>query len=174
MAHSAGAMAATIVEAFKPRTVVDVGCGGGHLLSALRDRGVSVKGFEYSAAALEICRSKGLDVQQLDLERDTPPDIHVDVVISTEVAEHLPASCADRFVDVLCRLSNTVVLTAAEPSGGGTDHVNEQPNAYWIEKFRQRGFRFEEELSRRWRQSWREVGVAHCFENSLMVFTHGT
>jgi SAM-dependent methyltransferase len=170
MLVSATTMAASIADAFNPSSVVDVGCGGGHLLDALRKLGVGGTGLEYSSAALAICRAKGLCVVEFDLEHDATPPLRADVVISTEVAEHLPLSCADRFVDILTALADIVVLTAAVPSGEGTDHVNEQPNEYWIEKFSQRSYKLDEELSMRWRERWGLAGVAHCFSSSVMVF----
>ena len=139
-------------------------------MAVLRERGVKVQGFEYSDAALDICRDRGLTTTKLDIEHDPFPDLRVDVVISTEVAEHLPESCADRFVSLLLSLSSTVVLTAAVPGVCGTDHVNEQPNEYWIRKFEARGYRFDDHLAQTWRNEWSRKGVAACFASSVMVF----
>jgi hypothetical protein len=55
-------------------------------------------------------------VIQFDLENDTlPSDYITDIALSTEVAEHLPKSYADHFVDTLCSIANNIVITAAEP-----------------------------------------------------------
>jgi len=170
MARSAETIAQTVVDELRPGRVIDVGCGTGLLLAALRRHGVQGSGFEYARAALEVCWQRGLDVQRLDLEHDPIPADRADVIISTEVAEHLPANCADRFVQILTRMGPWVVLTAAVPGSGGTDHVNEQPNEYWIEKFAQHGFGYERERSLSWRQQWARAGVGHCFASSLMLF----
>lgn len=170
MKLSAAAIADSIMRAFSPRSVVDVGCGTGVLMQAMREREVQCTGLEYASAAISLCRSRGLDVHQLDIEADPIPDVRADVVVSTEVAEHLPASSADRFVELLCTIARTVVMTAAVPGIGGTDHVNEQPNEYWIEKFAARGLAFDRELTSEWRRSWADRGVAHCFASAVMVF----
>jgi SAM-dependent methyltransferase len=170
MESSAQIIAATIVEELKPRSVVDVGCGSGRLLEVVAQLGVSGLGLEYAEAGVALCRRRGLTVIQFDIEHHAFPNDSADLVISTEVAEHLPASCADRFVDLLCHLANQVVLTAAEPGVDGTDHVNEQPTQYWIAKFTARGYRFDQERSHRWRVAWRNQGVAHCFASTVMVF----
>ena len=131
-----------------------------------------VFGVDYSDAALMYCRARMLGVAKLDLERDAC-DIGrtFDVAISMEVAEHLPGSVADRYVDFLVSLSNIVVLTAAPPGQGGTDHVNEQPASYWITKFQQRGFEQDEGLSQRWGETWKAAGnVASIYYKNLMVF----
>jgi SAM-dependent methyltransferase len=170
MACSAEAMADAIIAAFSPSTVIDVGCGSGNLLLALKIRGVRGVGYEYSAAALALCRQRALDVRRLDIERDPMPSGRADVVISTEVAEHLPESCADRFVDLLTGLADNVVLTAALPGQGGTDHVNEQPNEYWIAKFAGRGLFLDEMITSLWRRTWPERGVIANLSTNVLVF----
>lgn len=170
--RSAGTMSSSIVSDLAPKTVVDVGCGTGALLEALRDRGCEVFGFEYSKAGLEYCRSRHLDVEVFDLESDVlRSDRTFDVAISVEVAEHLPERVADRYVDLLARLAPTIVFTAAPPGQGGIDHVNEQPPGYWIHKFQQRGLEHNRELSDKWRERWKADGdVETWYCQNLMVF----
>lgn len=174
MAKSCDTIAESIIDAFSPKSLVDVGCGNGLLLSALKRRGISCRGAEYSKAAIDACRLQGLDVIKFDLEHNMLPKHFQtsDVVTSTEVAEHLPEACADRFVDVLCAIADTVVLTAAEPLSHsfGTDHVNEQPKEYWIEKFESRGFKYNQDLSMRWRKHWKDRDVARFLCDTVMVF----
>jgi SAM-dependent methyltransferase len=169
---SAVPMAASIINHFRPKTVVDVGCGTGLLLAELTGRGASGQGLEYSEAACNICKARGLNVRRYDIEKGPPAGLRADVVISMEVAEHLAESFADRFVDLLCATSDAVVLTAAKPGPvQGVDHVNEQPEEYWIAKFESRGRVFERELSGQWRSEWKEAGVAWCFYSTLMIFS---
>ena len=174
--RSVGTMSESIYSEFKPKSVIDVGCGTGVLLEALRKRGCEVCGLEYSEAALRLCRAQHLPVMKFNLERDVFTDQRLfDVAISTEVAEHLPARVADRYINLLTRLSSVIVFTAAPPGQGGrvgTDHVNEQPPSYWIAKFHQRGFKHHEALSGTWREKWKAAGdVALCYYQNLMIFT---
>lgn len=170
--ESAGSIADSIVGELRPRRVVDVGCGTGALLEVLRDRGCEVFGFEYSKAALAYCRERKLDVAKFDLEKDVLHDNRTfDVAVSMEVAEHLPAAVADRYVDLLVRLADTVVFTAAPPGQGGNDHVNEQLPEYWVGKFAQREFRLDDTRSRRWREAWQAGGkVQDWYYKNLMIF----
>lgn len=171
-AGSAGAISQSIVADLRPRSVIDVGCGTGALLEALRDRGCEVLGLEYSSAAIRFCRKRRLEVIKCDLNRaELTLDRTFDVAISLEVAEHLPEASAARYVALLSRLSDFVVLTAAPPGQGGVDHVNEQPKEYWVESFSRLGFVNDELLVANWSKSWREGGevVAWYYEN-LMVF----
>lgn len=116
-----------------------------------------------------------MDVTKFDLERDMlSKGFKADVVVSTEVAEHLPEQCADRFVGILCAIANKVVMTAAEPGSmqatGDLSHVNEQPKEYWIEKFVDKGFKYDEDISDRFRTQWKESEVSPWFVRGLMVF----
>ena len=164
-------IARSIVRDTAPRTLIDVGCGGGFLLAAVAERGVTCFGLEYSQAGIELCRSAGLDVRQFDLEHDTFADGPFDVAVSMEVAEHLPASVADRFVDLLAGVAPIVVFTAARPGQVGTDHVNEQPPGYWIARFAARGFAPNEAVAAFWQGEWERLGVIECYRDNLMVFS---
>lgn len=170
---SAPAISRSIIEAFSPSTVIDVGCGTGALLMELKSLGATVSGLEYSRVGLEMCQSRGLDVHRFDLESDEIPAGlgHFDVLISMEVAEHLPETLADRYVELICSLSDTVVFTAAVPGQGGRDHVNEQPHDYWISKFEARGYRHDDQLSNDWRENWKAEGVVLWYYQNIMVFT---
>src|SRR5262245_20645293 len=60
--RSVGTMSESIYSAFHPTCVIDVGCGTGALLNALRKRGCEVLGLEYSEAALRSCHAQQLPV----------------------------------------------------------------------------------------------------------------
>lgn len=68
--ESAVPVSNSIISYLRPRSVIDVGCGTGALLSAFREQGLRVAGLEYSEAALEYCRRRGLAVTKFDIERD--------------------------------------------------------------------------------------------------------
>ena len=76
-----------------------------------------------------------------DVGREFDLNRRFDLVQSLEVAEHLPAACADTFVDNLARHGDVILFSAAVPGQGGEHHVNEQPYEYWRSKFAQRGYR---------------------------------
>lgn len=170
MAKSAVLIARSLTQKYNPRVVVDVGCGSGAILSAFKETGVDVIGFEYANAALRLCKAKGLNVRKFDLESPETVECSADVVISTEVAEHLPEKCADRYVEMLCRLGPIVVVTAATPGQGGTDHVNEQPNEYWIRKFEVEGWMWDSIETGNLRKDWSTLGVEIRRAKNVMVF----
>lgn len=169
---SAPAICASIMADLSPRTVIDVGCGTGALLEKLREAGCIVLGLEYAEAGRDFCHKRGLDVRPFDIAHDSLDNPQTyDVVVSMEVAEHLPGPIADRYVDLLARLGKTIVFTAAQPGQGGTDHVNEQPHEYWIDKFGARGRILDWTLTSRWRAAWKDSGtVQSWYYNNLLVF----
>lgn len=82
-----------------------------------------------------------------------------DLVISSEVAEHLPEEKAQIFITNLTNHASSIIyFTAAEPGQGGVDHINEQPHEYWIEKFNLNGFIFLKDKSKELRDYLQKNG----------------
>ena len=70
--------------------LLDVGCGSGELLEALRDDGWRVRGVEPSTRSAEIARTqRGLDVQTAAFDDAALPESSCDVVVLAAVLEHL-------------------------------------------------------------------------------------
>lgn len=165
-------MARSIVETFHPQSVIDIGCGSGALLVELRKLGVRLLlGLDFSDAGLDIARARGLDVRKFDITTDrwTGKEMF-DVAVSMETAEHLPASAADRYVELLCSLAPVVIFTAAHPGQGGIGHLNEQPPEYWKRLFTAQGFQPLEKVVSDWQTDWRSASVARFYTNNLMIF----
>jgi len=132
-----------------PDTVIDVGCGPGHLMKVLEERGVDVFGVDISTAAIRRTREKGLDVAEFDLRVSSKlPGIPYNVAVCCEVAEHLESQYADELVRKLTEAAPIVFMTAAEPDGApGLFHVNEQEHEYWIALMEEHGYLLDNELT---------------------------
>lgn len=165
-------VADAIFRQFHPHHVHDIGCGPGQLIARLADHGVQVHGVDGSRHCIETALAVGgavnciehVDIRELEeLSRS-------DLVICTEVAEHLDAAHADHLVSLLCSAMAPVIFTAAPPGQGGHHHVNEQPPEYWREKFMARGLIYDSpattELRDRW---WGLKRLSHMTRN-VMVF----
>jgi SAM-dependent methyltransferase len=98
------------------RVLLDVGCGTGHHLAALRERGYEAAGVDGSPAMLEHARraNPGSDLRLGDVERLPFPDRGFDVVLCVEVLRYLPRmdGCLREIARVL-RPGGTALLTAA-------------------------------------------------------------
>lgn len=170
-ANSYPIMAATIVHRFNPASVIDVGCGSGGLLQALSAAGnITCAGFEHSGEGRALCGQKGLLVDFVDLTKPLVIDRAHDLVICFEVAEHLPKYCADQLVASLASGPDRILFSAATPGQGGNDHVNEQFNSYWIEKFRLQNFVYDKTLTEEIRAEWQASKVVRWLANNAMVF----
>ena len=81
--------------------VVDVGCGRGELLGLLTARGVSARGVDLNPAMVELCRSRGLTVEQGDalsyLERQE--DGRIGGLIAVQVVEHFTPAYLVKFLE---------------------------------------------------------------------------
>jgi SAM-dependent methyltransferase len=169
--QSAEVIAHSIVQAFHPSSVVDVGCGTGVLLDRLQTHGVEVKGLEYAQAALDFCQRRQLDVIKFDVETDYLPEIgKADVVVSMEVGHQLHEASADRYVDLLCQVADLVIFSSETPGTKDRYPRNAKPHSYWIEKFGQRDYRFDDTLSLQWRKKWQTKDIAPWFYRNLMLF----
>jgi 2-polyprenyl-3-methyl-5-hydroxy-6-metoxy-1,4-benzoquinol methylase len=89
-----------LLDSFEPfrknNRIIDVGCGAGHFLALALTRGWEVYGSEFSPAALDLCRKKGIimvegSIANPSLQPDGFGALHgsFDVVTSFEVIEHI-------------------------------------------------------------------------------------
>lgn len=76
------------VTVFNVRSIVDLGCGDGSLLSLLQDIDIPMWGYDAGAQNIERAREFGLDVRFGDVTRDTDL-VMGDLVVATEMVEHL-------------------------------------------------------------------------------------
>ncbi len=127
-----------IIKSFECSSVVDVGCGIGTWLSVFKQFGVKeicgVDGNKLAEADYLIDKAKiktGCDFSSPSFNLNTKAD----VTICLEVAEHLPESAADIFVEKLVHSAPVIIFSAAYPGQTGVNHINEQPPWYWREKF---------------------------------------
>jgi hypothetical protein len=94
-------------------------------------------------------------------------DRKFDLVVSLEVAEHLPGEHAETYVDSLTRLGPAVLFSAAVPYQGGTEHVNEQWPDYWVELFERKGFVVLDPIRKR---IWQHPGVEYWYSQNILLF----
>jgi SAM-dependent methyltransferase len=138
---SANEVVPILIERFRPRSVVDVGCGVGTWLEVFRRFGtVDVVGVDGSWVRPEMLHIPTDCFVQRDLSGLLDLGRRFDMAVSFEVGEHLPPSAADTLVGSLVGLAPVVVFSAAIPGQGGVQHVNEQWPHYWAERFRARGY----------------------------------
>jgi len=142
----------------------------GFELGARKD-GPIVIACEYSKKNRDRTARLGVRCEPFDVGVSTAtlPGGPFDVAISIEVAEHIPPALAGRFVEFMSNQSDLLVLSAAQPGQGGAGHVNEQPKAYWIEKFAARGYRLDEAATSSFVRRLKERDAAWFLLNNAMI-----
>ena len=130
-----------VVDLVRPQSVVDVGCGTGGWLWHFQECGVEeVHGIDGQWIDPALLKIPGDLFEVADISRPLANPRMYDLVVSLEVAEHLPPSAADQFVRTLTSLGRVVLFSAAIPRQGGTGHLNEQWPEYWAARFESRGY----------------------------------
>jgi SAM-dependent methyltransferase len=139
---SARVIVPLVLDLLPVESVVDVGCGRGAWLSVFREHGVDrILGIDGDHVERDRLLIPSADFLAHDLTTPLSSQEQFDLVVSLEVAEHLPEKFAPQFVRTLAGLGSVILFSAAIPSQGGTDHVNEQWPDYWARLFSAVGFR---------------------------------
>lgn len=166
-AASARAVVPRILALFPSTSVVDVGCGSGTWTREYLEAGCDALGLDGSFIREEQLVIPADRFQRKDLAHTVRLDRRFDLVNCLEVAEHLPPSRADGFVEDLCALGDVILFSAAVPGQGGTHHVNEQWPSYWLPRFEARGFTALDCLRP---QLWGDERVAWWYVQNLFAF----
>ena len=103
----------------RPASVVDIGCGTGAWLGLFKACGAQVHGYDGDYVNRDMLVIEQEEFTPYDLSEKIPVDRRYDMAMSLEVAEHLDAGCADRFVADLTQFSDVVLFSAAIPGQGG-------------------------------------------------------
>lgn len=150
------------------RSAVDVGCGVGTWLAVLRERGVAaIRGLDGAWVRRDLLTIPADSFLAVDLKERLPELGRFDLVISVEVAEHLPPGCAGTFLDSLVALSDFVLFSAAIPHQGGKNHLNEQWQDYWAGHFRARGYAVLDAIRPK---IWEDDDIAFWYRQNVLLY----
>jgi SAM-dependent methyltransferase len=121
---------------------VDFGCGSGAWLAGAEQLGATrLRGFDGPWVDPRALTSDRIEFTPMNFEQELPElDDTFDLAISVEVAEHLSKARAEALIQRLTTAADVIVFSAAVPMQGGTHHINEHPQSYWIGLFDDAGF----------------------------------
>jgi SAM-dependent methyltransferase len=157
-----------ILALVKPQSVVDVGCGLGTWLSVFKKLGVKdvlgIDGEHVDRSMLEIPAEQFLP---FDLTETILINREFDLVVSLEVAEHLPEECAKVLIKSLTKLGPVILFSAAIPFQGGIGHLNEQWPDYWANHFKENGY---EAIDCVRKKVWQDDKVEWWYAQNILVF----
>ena len=101
--------------------VVDIGCGRGELLTALKAAGISARGVDVNASMVAAARERGLDASHTDALAylGALPDRALGGIVATQVVEHLEPAYLMRLLDAAARTLRAgapIVLETINPA----------------------------------------------------------
>lgn len=132
-------IAGRIAADMSPRRVLDAGCAFGFLVERLRDRGIDAHGIDLSPYAIgRVAEAIQPFCRVGSIADDLGGDY--DLVVSIEVAEHMPARDAEAALANICAHTSDVLFSSSPTDYREPTHVNVHPPEYWAELFARRGF----------------------------------
>jgi len=166
--RSAQVVVPELIKLFKPKSVIDIGCGIGTWLAVFAQNGIKdylgVDGDYVSPSQLLIPNDKFLPQ---DLEKPLSLDRKFDLAISFEVGEHLEKEKAPQFVKSIVNLAPVVVFSAAIPGQSGHKHKNEQSPEFWANLFRQNNYVPIDYLRKR---LWENQEIEWWYRQNMIVY----
>ena len=142
-----------MVDEYKIKSVIDIGCGRAFSADYFKSIGMKVRGVEGCKEAVEKSFLEPHELVLHDYENDGPyiPSEVFDLAWSCEFIEHVEERHMKNFFETFKRC-HLVALTYATPGQGGHHHVNEQYEGYWAHHMAQEGFVLDVERTRQLRE----------------------
>jgi glycosyltransferase involved in cell wall biosynthesis len=158
-------LAEWIANVLHPKTALDIGCGPGIYVDAMRDHGINAIGIdtdERVAGKPHLCQ------ETLFKTKDTG-----EVVLCLEVAEHISENMAEEIAACVASSvepGGTLIWSAAQPEQGGTGHINCQPKSYWLNLLTNCGLKHDETMEAQLLSYIKEGYHMGWFANNMMIF----
>ncbi len=169
----------------KDASILDVGCGPGIYVKAMRDAGLNAFGVDNDERLVEgdlgdghptYCWRANVTERYEKYISDAP--CHYGVVLSLEVGEHIPHHDHNDYLKYILTIfgnrdEGALYFSAARPGQGGEGHISCEPKAYWVEKLYHAGFWLDPDATDEW-LNWMRGGyhLGWLTQNGL-VFRRG-
>jgi SAM-dependent methyltransferase len=158
---------ADLVEQIPFHRAIDVGCGPGYGIKVARDAGKDVYGIDIAEALVKKWEELGIDeyCRVSPSDRIPFPDKSFDLVVSTEVFEHIPEEGIVPTLEELKRIGSGhfifmvanrfVPKSHAQIDNRIQPHLTVKPREWWEEKLRETGYEIQKHT---------DMGVSNLFQ----------
>lgn len=113
------------------KSVVDLGCGRGELLSLLEESGIKAVGVDSDLDQINRCRDTGFDVRHDDIFAFLEGKNKFDGIMISHVIEHLDGDAAEKLLKLSYRMLNpggkVIIVTP------NSDNLTVMTNIFWLD-----------------------------------------
>lgn len=140
-----------MVDSFGVKSMLDIGCGPGGMREVCNSLGVKWFGID-GDPAIKIDDENYINWDLCDGIPLMLADVAIDLAWSVEFLEHVEEEYQHNYMRLFqkCRWA---IVTAAPPGWDGHHHVNCKPKEYWINVFKDYGFRHRNDVLRKVKRS---------------------
>ena len=135
-----------LAKIYDVKSILDVGCGIGESTYVLNNMGFDttcVEGYSKNKELSKKIFGNDINFISLDFEHNYYRGSAIDMIWCSEVAEHVPPEFIDNFMKTMAK-SRVVAGTFPPPGTEGHNHVNLQTKEWWIAKYKEYGFDYDE------------------------------
>jgi GT2 family glycosyltransferase/glycosyltransferase involved in cell wall biosynthesis/SAM-dependent methyltransferase len=133
-------IADSIIQEFHPTSVLDAGCGKGHLVNALRERSVEAWGINISELSIQNSLLESQPFCQVWSILEPFPLPRYDLIICINTIERLSPEKTIYAVENLCVHSDNILISCTPIDFRDSKSLNVKPPEYWAALFSRFGF----------------------------------
>lgn len=155
-----------LYKMYTPNSVIDIGCGEGHVLKYFKNLGVEeILGIDGTRAVYEYSPVAD-NILIVDFYKGGfVPTKTYDLAWSSEFVEHVDEEYVENYFYIFFK-SKYVVMSHALENQGGHHHVNCKSEQYWIDLFETNEFKYLQEET----QQLRSISTAKYIKQNIKVF----
>jgi len=111
-----------LIELYNPKTLIDIGCGGGYSLKYFLDKGIDAIGIEGHEYAIYVSPVKEKIIKHDYVNSPFVPNSNIDMAWSCEFVEHVEEQYSSNFMQTFAKCKYIAMTHATENIPGISYH----------------------------------------------------